>query len=165
MVDGKQSAAQLLKKLTAIGLNETSLKELIDLGFIAATAPIESATEHLADDVNATLENHDDLSDAKATEDTLEKTEAEQFELLYSFFNETIKSVLGLRGIPLQLKVERARNIDDLKALRQPYLEAVLKSKGREIARSLRDRLDMLLYESEKARQNSLTRMSMLDFE
>ena len=165
MVDGKQSAAQLLKKLTAIGLNETSLKELIDLGFIAATAPIESATENQADDVNASLENHDDLSAAKATEDTLEKTEAEQFESLYSFFNETIKSALGLRGIPLQLKVERARNIDDLKALRQPYLEAVLKSKGREIARSLRDRLDMLLYESEKARQNSLTRLSMLDFE
>jgi hypothetical protein len=38
------------------------------------------------------------------------------------------------------MKVERAGTLDDFKKLRQPYLEAVLKSKGREMARSLRDR-------------------------
>ena len=170
MVDGKQSAAQLLKKLTAIGLDESSLKELIDLGFIIATSQTEATTATPSANVSsdpsiAAPANNDEPPVVKATEAQPEKTEVEQFELLYGFFNETIKSVLGLRGIPLQLKVERAKNIDDLKALRQPYLEAVLKSKGREIARSLRDRLDMLLYEGEKVRQNSLTRISMLDFE
>jgi hypothetical protein len=69
----------------------------------------------------------------------------ERFRALYDFYNQTIKSTIGLRGIALQLKVERAASIDDFRALRLPYLQAVLKSKGREMALSLRDRLDHLL--------------------
>ena len=70
---------------------------------------------------------------------------ADRFRALYEFFNQTVKSTLGLRGLMLQLKVEKAANIDDFRALRRPYLEAVLKAKGREMALSLRDRLDKLL--------------------
>lgn len=70
---------------------------------------------------------------------------SEQFQALYDFYNQTIKSTLGLRGMLLQLKVEKAASIDDFAALRQPYLEAVLKAKGRELTLSLRDRLDQLL--------------------
>jgi NaMN:DMB phosphoribosyltransferase len=69
-----------------------------------------------------------------------------QFEAIYHFYTETIKSTIGLRGYGLQLKVEKAASIDDFRALRQAYLEAVLKAKGNEMARSLRSRLDQLLY-------------------
>jgi hypothetical protein len=68
-----------------------------------------------------------------------------QFQALYNFFNETIRNVIGLRGFTMQLKVERASTIADFRALRQSYLEAVRKTKGAEMERSLRDRLDQLL--------------------
>ena len=68
-----------------------------------------------------------------------------QFQALYNFFNETIRSAIGLRGYGMQLKVERAGTIDDFRALRQPYLDAVLKAKGPELEHSLRNRLDQLL--------------------
>ncbi len=71
--------------------------------------------------------------------------EAERFRTLYAFYNETIKSTLGLRGVMLQLKVEKCGNLDDFRAMRTPYLEAILKAKGREMTLSLRDRLDSLL--------------------
>ena len=58
---------------------------------------------------------------------------------LYDFYNQTIKSTIGLRGIGLQLKVEKAAGIADFRALRLPYLQAVLKAKGREMALSLRE--------------------------
>ncbi|MES2832155.1 MAG: hypothetical protein V4695_09195 [Pseudomonadota bacterium] len=67
-----------------------------------------------------------------------------QFQAITSFFTETIRSAIGLRGFTMQLKVERASTIADLRALRDPYLEAVLKSKGPELERSLRNRLDQL---------------------
>lgn len=70
---------------------------------------------------------------------------ADRFRALYDFFNQTVKSTLGLRGLMFQLKVEKAASIDDFRELRQQYLEAVLKARGREMALSLRDRLDKLL--------------------
>jgi hypothetical protein len=70
---------------------------------------------------------------------------ADRFRALYDFFNQTVKSALGLRGFVLQLKVEKAASIDDFRELRLPYLQAILKARGREMALSLRDRLDQLL--------------------
>jgi hypothetical protein len=71
--------------------------------------------------------------------------QAGRFRALYDFYNQTIKSTIGLRGFVLQLKVEKAASIDDFRALRLQYLQAVLKAHGREMAVSLRDRLDQLL--------------------
>ncbi|NHZ88210.1 hypothetical protein F2P45_04100 [Massilia sp. CCM 8733] len=71
--------------------------------------------------------------------------DATRFRHLYDFYNQTIKSTIGLRGIMLQLKVEKCSNVADFRALRLQYLEAVLKAKGSEMARSLRGRLDELL--------------------
>ena len=68
-----------------------------------------------------------------------------QYQALYNFFNETIRSAIGLRGYALQLKVERATSIADFHALRQTYLDGVLKAKGPELEHSLRNRLDQLL--------------------
>jgi hypothetical protein len=75
----------------------------------------------------------------------VDTSRAAEFQALYDFYNQTIKSTLGLRGMLLQLKVEKAASLEDFTALRQPYLEAVLKAKGRELTLSLRDRLDQLL--------------------
>jgi hypothetical protein len=80
-------------------------------------------------------------------------TDAERQVAVHEFYTQTIKSTLGLRGMMLQLKVERCASLDDLRELRDVYLEAVLKAKGREMALSLSGRLDQLLgvEHSEKA--------------
>lgn len=72
-------------------------------------------------------------------------SDAERHMAVQEFYTQTIKSTLGLRGMMLQLKVEKCSGLDDFRALRDTYVEAVLKAKGREMALSLSTRLDQLL--------------------
>lgn len=132
LIDGKKSGDELLKKLAGMGLDEASVVELQRDGFIH-----ESGSEARAAPAAATT--------SEAASNPLPPGQ-NQFEAIYHFYNETIKSTVGLRGYPLQLKVERANSIEDFRKLRQHYLEVVQKAKGHEMARSLRDRLDQLLY-------------------
>lgn len=158
MVDGKQSATDLLKKVSALGFDENNVQELLDQEFITVVSKAGDVTVTATPGINLVS----DLPPPVAVE---EMSESEQFREVYTFFNETIKSVLGLRGFTLQMKVERASTLDDFRKLRQPYLEAVLKSKGREMARSLRDRLDYLLYKGEQVQQgDTLLRDSAINF-
>jgi hypothetical protein len=69
----------------------------------------------------------------------------EQQLAVYDFYTRTIKSTIGLRGFTLQLKVEKAATLDDLRQLRNPYVEAVQKAKGRDKAALLAQQLDQLL--------------------
>jgi len=127
LVDGKQTDATLLQKVEGIGLHAESIAELLTEGFIEAVhAPPEAVPAP---------------SPAALPTDDM----AARYQAIYRFFTETIKSTIGLRGYGLQLKVEKAASIDDFRALRQPYLDAVLKAKGSEIEQSLRGRLDQLL--------------------
>jgi hypothetical protein len=72
---------------------------------------------------------------------------AEQRMAVKSFFSESIRNSLGLRGFGLQLKVERAESLGDFIELRESFLEAVEKSKGKALADSLAVRLNQLLYQ------------------
>lgn len=137
MIDGKQSADDLLQKVGGLGLDKESVAELLENGFIhliAAPAPapvsevVAAAPTQELPSQNTPLSNN-----------------ANQFQALYQFYTETIKSMIGLRGYSLQLKVEKASSVEDFRELRQPYLDAVLKAKGNEIAQSLAGRLDQLL--------------------
>ncbi|MFZ6732300.1 hypothetical protein ACO0LG_10290 [Undibacterium sp. Ji42W] len=149
MIDGKQTAADIMKKVAALGLTKQNLQELLEQEFIieiaVQTDPLPFSTESSAppeiESTAATANIAGNLTVLAAPE----MTDAERFQALYNFYNETIKSAIGLRGYGLQLKVERASNIDDFRALRQTYVEAVQKAKGPEMARSLSDRLDLLL--------------------
>lgn len=147
MIDGKQEAGDLLKKVAGLGLSDDSVRELLDNGFIqpaaqpAAAAP---APTIVVDDRPAEIPES-----------------PSQYQAIYQFYTETIKSTIGLRGYALQLKVEKAASIDDFRALRDPYLEAVLKAKGKEIARSLRTRLDQLLHAGETAPNTTVIGLSV----
>lgn len=148
LIDGKHSVDDLLAKVAGIGLNEQSLAELLEGGFIreagaaaAAAPPAPAAPPAAVPDTPSAPEP----AAESAAEAVLPEGE-NQFEAIYHFYNETIKNTLGLRGYGLQLKVEKASSIEDFRQLRLPYLEAVQKAKGSEMARSLRDRLDQLLY-------------------
>lgn len=134
MIDGKKAANELLEKVAGLGLGADSLGELVDGGYIqAVTQPEPAAPPPPPVEVPAAAA----AADAPVPEN--------RFMAVYQFYNETIKSMIGLRGYALQLKVEKAATLEELRQLRQPYLDAVLKAKGNETARSLRSRLDALL--------------------
>jgi hypothetical protein len=148
LIDGKQRTEDLLQKVTGIGLTEESLTELLNDGFIHAVAGAAAAP----------AQPQSSAAPAAAPASTLRilpdgKT---QFEAIYHFYTETIKNTLGLRGYGLQMKVEKAGTLEELRDLRRPYLEAVLKAKGNEMARSLRNRLDELLYYGEAVPANTI---------
>lgn len=139
LVDGKHTAGELLAKIASLGVTEASITELLDNGFICAASTATAVPEPVAMPV------------APAATPPVEQAAPvlpegkSQFGAIYEFYTATIKSTIGLRGYALQLKVEKAASIDDFRQLRRPYLEAVLKARGEEMARSLRDRLDQLL--------------------
>ena len=162
LIDGKQTAADLLKKIAGLGLNQQSIEDLLDQEFIVTSqnispsaAPILPAVPIPDTDVATDL-NPESNSDTTPITDGLSKPlliisenpeeNAMRFQALSKFFNETIKSTLGFRGFTLQLKVERAANLQEFEDLRNIYIEAILKAKGKDVARGLKDKLDHLLY-------------------
>ncbi|MFZ6813340.1 hypothetical protein ACO0K3_02650 [Undibacterium sp. Rencai35W] len=151
MIDGKQTEEELLKKVSALGLTGQHIQELLDQEFI--TAPLFADPPVEVDVIDAVpvapISSVADIDIPINPADLLD--ESKRIQALHTFFNETIKSTLGLRGFTLQLKVERAATIDDFRALRNTYIEAILKAKGKEMARSLRDRLDQLLFTGDPA--------------
>lgn len=151
LVDGKQSAEALLQKYAGIGVSGQTLQDLIDGGFISARAETPAAAASAAPQAAPPAPLASTAAAATATPPVAEVAAFSlpegqtQHQAIYQFYCETIKANLGLRGLPLQLKVEKCSSVDDLRALRTAYLEAVLKARGAETARSLRDRLDLLL--------------------
>ena len=139
LVDGKHRTEDLLRKVAGLGLTEQALTELRENAFIEATDALPVAAA--ATTATAPAEPVETSAQSEAGDSLGES----QFQTLYNFFTETIRSTLGLRGYALQLKVERCTSIDDFRMLRQGYLDAVLKAKGNEMMLSLRERLDQLL--------------------
>lgn len=158
LVDGKQTAESLLKKVAGLGLNEASLEELAEKGFIRLLTALTSENEEPADaeeplpSISTEL-----LGDRRGTglpaadtqvlsKDSEIVREGEHpLRALQMFFIETIKSTLGIRGIKLQVKASRADSLDDFLQLKGPYIDAIRNAKGEELARSLQARLDQLL--------------------
>ncbi|MFC6520819.1 hypothetical protein ACFQAT_14735 [Undibacterium arcticum] len=168
LIDGKHPTEDLLKKVVGLGLDIQSVNELLDGGFIngiqapaaaPATAPATPLAAESAVSMTVPGERRGTglpAEDARVLSETNGPLRAGEntIQALHAFFNETIKSTIGLRGFTLQLKVERANTVADFRELRQPYLEAVLKAKGNDIARGLRDRLDLLLLHADAAALN-----------
>lgn len=168
MIDGRHSLGALLSNFAALGLDEDCVKELLEQNYIrlvsggpaaneaqaagsqlprppaSAAARARSAVRQraLAAAAPATAQAAPPQPEAAVAQ---AQDDGERFRALYAFYNQTIKSTMGLRGLMLQLKVEKAATVDDLRTLRQPYLEGVFKAKGPEMTLSLRDRLDQLL--------------------
>ncbi len=151
LIDGKKTTPELLQKVSGLGLDMQSLAELVAGEFIEGVAIVpESAMEQeIARPAAAIPPARIPDPEAASGKGSNGMMSAEAFLALQSFFNQTIKSMIGLRGFTLQLKAERAHTLDEFRALREPYLAAIQKAKGNEIMISLRDRLDQLLAEGE----------------
>jgi hypothetical protein len=164
MIDGVRPLEALTKNFGAMGLSEDSVTELLKDEFIllvskgepvpgsdaAQNAALTARARQLARrEASAGLHHEDDAAHADEGPATIqaapEMTVAQRHMALQDFYTQTIKSTLGLRGMMLQLKVEKCTGIEDFRQLRDVYVEAVLKAKGREMALSLSHRLDQLL--------------------
>jgi hypothetical protein len=147
LIDGKHSTEDLLPKVAGIGLTEAGIGELLDQGFIEEAVPV-AAIEASAPTMTKTGKEDTPQADTESASPVFPDGQS-QFEAIYRFYTSTIRNTMGLRGYALQIKVEKAASIDDFRQLRRPYLEAVLKASGNEMERSLRSRLDELLYYGE----------------
>jgi hypothetical protein len=160
LIDGRKSQEELLRSVSGLGLTADAIAELQAQDFVvlatsystitepelqaAAPAPLPAPVPVEAQPVPPPPP----LVQAAAVRAEAEAQAippAQQFQSLYEFYNKTIKSNIGLRGFTLQLKVEKASSVDELRELRRPYLEAIMKAKGSDIARSLANQLDQLL--------------------
>jgi hypothetical protein len=156
LIDGKQTVSDLLKKIAGLGLNQQSIQDLFDQEFITISQSVGLSTIAVPSFLPTDETKDESAADSMPIQDATSKPilvvsdspeeNARRFQAISKFFNETIKSTLGFRGFTLQLKVERAANIQEFEDLRNIYIEAILKAKGKEVARGLRDRLDQLLY-------------------
>lgn len=149
LANGKHTGEELLKKVAGIGLDDQSLAELVDSGFLFGTPQDEPAAPSQVSPPEPAAQPAAQPSAGQESmandSDKGQSTDQAQFEAVYQFYTETITPMLGLRGFGLQLKVEKAASFDDLRALRQPYLDGIFKAKGKEITRSVQERLDRLL--------------------
>jgi hypothetical protein len=145
MIYGDKTAAQCAEIASRLPAGREGFQQLVDMGLVEvvptlgsiagiAQAPPPVAIEPLSAPMA-------DVTELKATH-TLD--EAAQQKLLYPEFVRAVAD-LGLRGVMLQMKVERAMSAKDLLALRDQIEKAVGKSKGEPARQEFSSRLDSLL--------------------
>jgi hypothetical protein len=178
MIDGHRPLETLMKNFGPLGLGPENVIELLNDEYITLIddgepEPLpESAAAHKPGmtararmvarrEASARLHHEHGTEAAQEAEGPAtvqpaqaEMSTAERHLALQQFYTQTIKSTLGLRGMMLQLKVEKCAGIDDFRQLRDVYVEAVLKAKGSEMALSLSGRLDQLLGMGSDARSS-----------
>ena len=132
LIDGRRTEEELLRNVAGLGLGASALAELVEHGYIVLATSYASLAEP-------------SLAEPPAPSPVPEPAQYAQFQAIYDFYNNTIKNTIGLRGFTLQLKVEKASSVAELRELRQAYIEAVQKARGSETAAALARQLDHLL--------------------
>lgn len=122
------------------------LARLVEMGFIevvdaGALAPSASPSMPLARAAQPLSAPMADVSTLQATHTS---DEAELQKLLYPEFVRAVSN-LGLRGVLLVLKVERAMSAQELLALREKVESAIAKSKGEPARQEFSQRVNFLL--------------------
>jgi hypothetical protein len=142
LVDGKRSARLISEALEQSGLPADAMEMLLHGGFIevkkivppaAAASPVSAqvkpmlaakAADSAPDFVATVVSPIDNEAAAKS------KLARQAFQALYEFMVSTTKESLGLRGFPLQLRIERAGDILALTELVAPISESIAKRHG-----------------------------------
>ena len=158
LIDGRHTLEWLLKNVAGLGLNEANIEQLLQQEFITLVGGAPPADEPEIIDAprapaHARARMLARLAAARqalaesdyAPEELPAPADPEQLRALYDFYTQSIKATFGLRGVPMQLKVEKAVDLYDFAELRLPYLQAVLKAKGAPAAIEMRGRLDALM--------------------
>lgn len=136
LVDGRRPLEWLLSNVAGLGLTAQHVEELHEQGYIAVVA--SAAPAAVPPPAVSVATNVETMAAMMADSAELQLA-------LQEFYSRSIKASLGLRGMLLQMKVEKAASVQAMRELRTPFLEAVIKAKGSEVAIAMRDELDALL--------------------
>ena len=131
LIDGRRAEEELLRNVAGLGLGASALAELLEHGYIVPATGYAALVEEPAP--------------AEPPLQSAQIAQIAQFQSIYDFYNKTIKNTIGLRGFTLQLRVEKASSVAELRELRHAYIEAVQKARGSETAAALARQLDQLL--------------------
>lgn len=154
LIDGRRSEQELLANVAGLGLTEAALAELLAQEYIVLSrsyAALPAIVDDIMPPATAPAVIDSAAGTVQAAPPVVSMDAAQRYQSVYNFYTKTIKSTIGLRGFTLQMKVEKAGTIGDLRELRQPYLDAVLKAKGDAVADELRAQLDRLLDDENSA--------------
>ena len=148
MIDGRTPAGHMVERLGSIGIDEAMFTQLELLGFIEPT-PVHAtpATDApTAAPVAPKPGPRPPMSPAATVPATARAAQSvRRLAELEAFFAGTIRELIGLRGLMLQLAAERAATLEDYRALRDRYVAAIAKARGPVLADALGARLDALL--------------------
>ncbi len=145
MIYGDKTASEYVELASRLPAGREGVQQLLDMGLVEVVPTLGSVAgmPHASPLVGnePLIAPMADVVELKATH-TLD--EAAQQKLLYPEFVRAVAG-LGLRGVLLQMKVERAMSAKDLLALREQVETAVKKSKGEPARLEFSSRLDALL--------------------
>lgn len=122
LIDGTKPALLLREEAEALGVGADFLEQLEKLnlvtrvGSVAGAAGSALATEKEMPSINArTLAGMDSFA---------------RFRMAKELMNVTAVNALGIKAFFFTLKLERCSTVDDLRALMDPYREAIAKASG-----------------------------------
>lgn len=148
MVYGDKTAAEYAEIASRLPAGREGFQQLIELGMVEVMPSLNAIAGRAQNDAPPTPANNEALSapmaDVVALKATHTVDEAAQQKLLYPEFVRAVAD-LGLRGVMLQMKVERAMSASDLLALREQVEVAVGKSKGEQARQEFTNRVNFLL--------------------
>ena len=145
MIYGDKTAAEYSEIASRLPAGRAGLQQLIERGLVETVTeqtPSNAPTAPAPAKPDATLIAPQ--SDVVQMEATHTVDEAALQRLLYPEFVRAVAD-LGLRGVMLQMKVERAMSAKDLLALRDSVEAAIAKSKGEPARHEFSNRVNFLL--------------------
>ncbi|MCO5398820.1 hypothetical protein [Ralstonia soli] len=143
MINGEKTCGDILLQLNPLGMTLAVFNELEDGGYIRAHEPGAAAVKS----VPASASAPPPAATAVTTTGSNEHR-AEGYQRLYRFYTETISRYLGLRGYLLEMKVEKAGNVQELVALREALKTALAKIRGEPDTSNVIAQLDLLIDEA-----------------
>lgn len=141
LVDGKRSARLIAEALKQAGLPADAMEMLLHGGFIeikkvvpvspVAGVPMKAEPAASAPPSNTASDPAPAVASPVDAEAAAKSKQARKvFQALYEFMVSTTKESLGLRGFPLQLRIERAKDVIALTELVAPISESIAKRHG-----------------------------------
>ena len=145
MIYGDKTASQYGDLASRLPVGREGFQKLVDMGLVEVVPTLGMiAGLTLAASAMTNEPLHAPLADGAEFKATHTLDEAAQQKLLYPEFVRAVADA-GLRGMMLQLKVERAMSATELLALRDQVEAALGKAKGELARKDFSDRLDALL--------------------
>ncbi len=158
LIDGQRTVLQLKEMVTGGKAQPDAIERLLDLGLIELTGGTASATalptltERSIESAAGSIQASGPIvppgppvmpltEPVAQSPDQPDATARARYERLYTLMNELVGDYLGLRGVFMQLKIEKCSSADQLLALQSELGQALNKVHGKDVASELMARI------------------------